>query len=347
MSQLETLGKLVRSVARQAGERRLRIAVVGDMILDNTIEGVSGGVHPEVNVPLLRDAHSQESIGGTANIALHLSRLGAAVSLFGLIGGDLRGRQLLNLLDRQPIDCFLLAQRGWPTPVKDWIYRRDGNHLTLIQRIDYDRPLESAPREQLVGEFRARCSQNVDVVILVDHGLGSIGPESLALVGLAKERKARIVAIPRTLALRGQPVDALVINQADMRRLGNASESADARPLAARYAREFNQHVFLTLFEQGLMVCPAGLREEQGTLIPGHPLEQPDWMGVRDIGAAIVALGLGLGMDLFDLGRLASGFRHLIASQRGNGRVVWRDLYRFAGLEVGADEPAIVRGTGV
>ena len=33
-------------------------------------------------------------------------------------------------------------------------------------------------RPELVGEFRARCPQNVDAVMLVDHGLGSIGPES-------------------------------------------------------------------------------------------------------------------------------------------------------------------------
>ena len=32
--------------------------------------------------------------------------------------------------------------------------------------------------------------------------------------------------------------------------------------------------------------------------------------------------------------RLAMPFRHLVAAQRGNGRVMWRDVFRFVGLEV-------------
>jgi bifunctional ADP-heptose synthase (sugar kinase/adenylyltransferase) len=204
----------------------------------------------------------------------------------------------------------------------------------MIQRIDYDRPLTERAREELVGEFRVRCPAGVQVVILADHGLGSIGPESLALIGLAKERRARIVAIPRTNVLRGQALDAIVLNAVEMRRLAQANEAADPKALAARYAREYNQHVFLTLFEEGVMVCPAGLKAAvQGMLCPGYPLDHADWMGARDLTTGIVALGLAQGMELESIGRLSTVFRHLVASQRGNGRVLWRDVYRFVGLE--------------
>src|SRR3989442_1790599 len=83
------------------------------------------------------------------------------------------------------------------TPRKDWIYRRDENRVETVTRIDYDRPLSGKAREELVGEFRVRCPADAQVVILADHGLGCIGPESLALIGIAKERGAKIVAIPR------------------------------------------------------------------------------------------------------------------------------------------------------
>lgn len=331
MSDPKELQPLLTEVARRLKERRVTVAVVGDMILDNAIEGVQGGRHHDTNVPILREATSQESIGGAANIALSLARLGVEVVLFGVIGSDLPGRQMENLLDRQPFADYLVTERGWPTPRKDWIYERRGDHSALIQRIDYDRPLSARAREELVGEFRARCPAGIDVVILADHGLGSIGPESLAVIGLAKERGARLVAIPRTTVLRGQPLDAIVLNSSEMRRLAGAEDGSDPRALAARHAHEYAQHVFLTLFEDGILICPAGGRGP-GTQAKGYPLENPDWMGARDMATALVAVGLALGLEPVETGRVANVFRHLVACQRGNGRVLWRDVFQFVGL---------------
>src|SRR5262245_9940565 len=325
MAQPKDLQKLVQDVSQKVKQRHLSVAVVGDMILDNAIEGVPGGKHPDIGVPILKRATTQESIGGAANIALILARLGIDATLFGIIGSDLPGRQLENLLDRQNFADYLITERGWPTPHKDWVYMRQENRLSLVQRIDYDRPLSSHARDELVGEFRARCPADVDVVILVDHGLGSIGPESLALVGLAKERRAKLVAIPRTTALRGQPLDIIVINSPEIRNFYDAEPSVDPRPLAARYAREYAQNVFLTLLEEGIWVCPAAAANG-GALVPGYPLQNAQWMGARDMATAIAAVGLALGLDVLDNARLAQGFRHLIASQRGNGRVTWRDV---------------------
>jgi bifunctional ADP-heptose synthase (sugar kinase/adenylyltransferase) len=326
------LQKLVRDVRQRLKSAPVNIAVVGDMILDNAIEGVPGGVHPETKVQILRDATSQESIGGAANIALALSRLGAQVSLFGVIGSDLPGRQLENMLDRQSFATHLLTERGWPTPRKDWIYRRDEGRLESVTRIDYDRPLAGKAREELVGEFRVRCPPEAQVVILADHGLGSIGTESLALIGIAKERGAKIVAIARSPVLRGQPLSAIVVNASEMRRLAGAGDTADPGVLAAKYAREFNQHVFLTLMEEGLMIYAAG---KAGTAVQiGAPdVEIPDWMGVRDITTAIVGVGLGYQLEPGEIGFFSSIFRTLVAGQRGNGRVGWRDVYRAVGLE--------------
>jgi bifunctional ADP-heptose synthase (sugar kinase/adenylyltransferase) len=171
----------------------------------------------------------------------------------------------------------------------------------------------------------------VDVVVLADHGLGCIGPESLALIGLAKERRARLVAIPRSAVLRGQPLDAIVINASEMRRFAEAGEGADPRALAAGYAREYAQHVFLTLMEEGIQVCPSGGRAP-GTLVAGYPLEHFQWMGARDMATALVAVGLALGLEPLANARLANVFRHLVAGQRGNGRVLWRDVFQFVGL---------------
>src|SRR5947209_7175817 len=240
MPNSQELQGLVQEVAQKLQDRRVSVAVVGDMILDNAIEGVPGGKHAEIGVPIMRDATTQESIGGAANIALALTRLGVDVTLFGIVGSDLPGRQLENLLDRQPFAHHFITERGWPTPHKDWIYQRQDGRLSLVQRIDYDRPLTGSAREELVGEFRARCPADVDVVIIADHGLGTIGLESLPLVGLAKERNAKLVAIPRTSTMAGQPVNAIVINSPEMRVIAGADVQAGPQALAERYAQQYS-----------------------------------------------------------------------------------------------------------
>jgi bifunctional ADP-heptose synthase (sugar kinase/adenylyltransferase) len=204
--------------------------------------------------------------------------------------------------------------------------------VTLRQRIDYDKPLSGQAREELAGEFRMRCPAKVDVAILADHGLGSIGPESLGLIGLAKDRRARLVAIPRTSSLRGQPLDAIVINSPEIRQMSGGTSDADPKTLAARYAREYAQTVFLTMLEEGILVCPSGTASA-GTLIKGYPCDSFQWMGARDMATAVIALGLALDLDPVSTGQLANAFRHLVACQRGNGRVLWRDVFRFVGLE--------------
>lgn len=326
----QALQGLLKDFYARLRERPPSVAVIGDMILDNHIEGVPAGRHPEIGVPILRDGSSHESTGGAANIALAMARLGVRVILFGVVGSDLIGRQMENLLDRQTFVHYQVTERGWPTPHKHWIYQRKDDRLSLLYRIDYDKPLSGRAREQLLGEFRARCPAQVDVVVLADHGLGSIGPESMPVIELAREKRAKLVGIPRSTVLKGQPLDAIVINCAEMRVMEGAEPDAEPRALAAKYARQYAQDVFLTMLEEGIYACPA--RGQAGTLIPGYPLQSAHWMGARDMATVIVALGLALGMDPVDNARLANAFRHLVASQRGNGRILWRDVFQFVGL---------------
>jgi bifunctional ADP-heptose synthase (sugar kinase/adenylyltransferase) len=331
MPEPRELQGLVRDMAARLKERGLSVAVVGDINLDTTIEGCPGGRHPEIGIPVLREATRHESIGGAANIALALGRLGIGVACFGVVGSDLAGRQLESMLDRQPFRHYLVQAKSWPTPRKDWIYEKVGDRTELVQRIDFGRSLAADFRLELVGEFRARSPAKLDVIVLVDHGLGTIGKESIALIEMARGHGVKVVAIPRTRVLGTQPLDAIVINKAEMRGLVKEAEG-DPCALAARYAREYAQHVFLTMLSEGICVCPAGAAA--GTVIPdyGYPSETPHWMGARDMAAAIIAVGLALEMDPVETGRLANAFRHLIASQRGNGRVTWRDIHQFVGL---------------
>lgn len=65
-----------------------RILVVGDVMLDRYWKGTSVRLSPEAPVPVVNVAGIENRLGGAANVALNLARLGANVALCGLVGAD-------------------------------------------------------------------------------------------------------------------------------------------------------------------------------------------------------------------------------------------------------------------
>lgn len=330
MSPAKTLQTIAQEVADQVKQQPPSVAVLGDMILDVTIEGVPGGIHAETQAPLLKGASSQESIGGAGNIALALSRLGVHVTLFGIVGADLPGRQLAETQGRMNFTSHLVTCRGWPTPRKQWIYERAGDAVQIMQRIDFDRPLPPEAREQLLGEVRARYRSDTQVLIVADHGLGAMGTETLEAIRIAQHGGAKVVAIPRTRLDHYRRVDVLVPNPTEMRELVGLEGKGEAQGAAARYAEEHGVNVYLTQGSKGLFVCCPAIELVQ--IVPTKPIEHPQKMGARDMVVAIIALGSALKLPPLHVAELANAFSYLVVQQRGNGTVFWNDLFEELGI---------------
>ncbi|MFW6124872.1 MAG: bifunctional heptose 7-phosphate kinase/heptose 1-phosphate adenyltransferase [Pirellulales bacterium] len=334
MSHLEELVRVAEEAFHRVHGEEIPIAIVGDLILDVAVEGVPGGIHPETNVELLKDASVQESIGGAGNVALILARLGVHVTLFGLVGHDLPGRQLSEMLERQRYESYLVHQRDWPTPRKEWIYKRDGTNLEPVLRIDYDQPLPGSGRKELLGEFRARHRRDTRVLVVADHGLGAMGTETGKIIELAQKVGAKVVAIPRTALAQYEKADALVPNPTEMRQRMGLHGKGPAKKEADAFAKKYGLTVYLTQGREGIYVATT---EPKGShLSPTQSVPNPQKMGARDMALAVVALGLALELPPADTALLANGFATLVVRQRGTGVVHWEDLFRSLGRETPA-----------
>ena len=72
----------------EGGFSRLKILVVGDLMLDRYIHGDVNRISPEAPVPVLRHATRTERAGGAANVAMNLAGLGVKCYLAGYWGRD-------------------------------------------------------------------------------------------------------------------------------------------------------------------------------------------------------------------------------------------------------------------
>ena len=75
-----------------------KILIVGDIILDEYLQGTVSRVSPEAPVPVLRPDDRELRLGGAANVAANVKSLGSKVELLGVVGKDTAATELRALL---------------------------------------------------------------------------------------------------------------------------------------------------------------------------------------------------------------------------------------------------------
>src|SRR5690606_33857407 len=89
--------ELVRIVRRFG---RVRLLVVGDLMLDRFVWGRVERISPEAPVPVVAVTHENDHLGGAANVAANVRALGGHASVVGVVGRDEAGRKIVDELRR-------------------------------------------------------------------------------------------------------------------------------------------------------------------------------------------------------------------------------------------------------
>ncbi|HEY6326060.1 MAG TPA: D-glycero-beta-D-manno-heptose-7-phosphate kinase [Candidatus Cybelea sp.] len=158
--------------ARTLFERanRLRIMVVGDLMVDEWIWGTVTRISPEAPVPVVAVADHSFTLGGAGNVANNLRALRARVAFVGAVGDDTFAEQVRDLLRAEDVDdagVFTIFDR--PTTRKTRIVA----HSQQVVRADWESTstLQDADRHRMAEFVRERAPQ-CDAVILSDYAKG-------------------------------------------------------------------------------------------------------------------------------------------------------------------------------
>ncbi len=77
--------------------KKLRVLIVGDIMVDNYILGKVDRVSPEAPVPVVDVIKTESRLGGAGNVALNIQAMGAIPKLCTVIGVDKEGELLKKL----------------------------------------------------------------------------------------------------------------------------------------------------------------------------------------------------------------------------------------------------------
>jgi rfaE bifunctional protein kinase chain/domain len=155
----------------------LRIAVWGDIILDEYLTGATRRVSREAPVLILAFRNREFFLGGAGNAILNLNALGVEAVPIGVLGNDDSGRMVRRILKKSGVSAEAIwIEKGYPTPLKTRILAgEDNTRKQQILRIDREGQVpDSAKLKAGLREALAKAAENCDALLVSDYHYATV-----------------------------------------------------------------------------------------------------------------------------------------------------------------------------
>jgi rfaE bifunctional protein kinase chain/domain len=306
-----------------------RVAVFGDLIVDEFIYGELSRVSREAPV-LILDYDSTDIVpGGAGNAASNVAALGGAPAAVGVAGRDETGRRLLEVMRRHVDVRGVGRPAGYRTPTKTRILA-GGVHSAKQQVVRIDRGTrptftgaERRAVESRLGEACARAA----ALLVSDYGTGLVTPGAVAR---ARRRLPRLpgrrpaVLVDSRYSLLGfRGMTACTPNESEVEHLLDIRIGENVKILekAGRelLLRTRSQAVLITRGSRGMALFE---RDRPTIHIPIFGSDQiADVTGAGDTVIATMTLALAAGATFLEAARLANYAGGLVVMKRGTATV--------------------------
>jgi len=323
--------RLERSQAKLLLEklRGCRVAVLGDLMLDEYLYGEVSRISPEAPVPIVRVLREQAVLGGAANVAANLKAIGAEPYLVGTLQNDAAGRRMLDLLARHEIGVGgVVLDPARPTIIKTRVIGRQQQML----RIDREEPGEM--QEGAIAGLRASLEQalvGAGALIISDYAKGVVGEEIMTVVrDLCLKTDLPWIVDPKPAHrefYRGATL--MTPNTKELSELAGFSTKTDEE--VARAGRKLAEDLELagllvTRSEKGMALLAPDTRHKDPWWIPTEAREVFDVSGAGDTVIAVFSAAVAVGADWKDAAMLANAAAGVVVGKMGTATVTAEEL---------------------
>lgn len=171
---------LTKSVLRKRikGLTGGRVIVMGDLLIDELLEGKPERISREAPVLILEHVDTELIPGGAANTAHNITALGGICHAIGVCGDDEYAGKLARLLEGCGISHSLVKDPTRPTTVKTRILSKSHSLMQQLLRLDRisHEPLSAAITKQLVSKLQG-ATTGYKAIILSDYRSGVVSDE--------------------------------------------------------------------------------------------------------------------------------------------------------------------------
>ena len=166
----------------------VRIAVVGDMMLDEYLIGKVNRISPEAPVPIVNIEKERFVLGGASNVANNLTSLKGKVFVYGVIGDDANGEKFIKELEEKNIDSNgIVKDETRPTIIKSRVLSQGQQLLRLDWEKDTD--ISEDIQNKLLKNIEKNI-ENIDAILLSDYNKGLLTKHlSEKIIEVAKKQQ--------------------------------------------------------------------------------------------------------------------------------------------------------------
>ena len=176
----------------------MKVAIVGDVMLDTYWWGNVERISPEAPVPVVVLDQKELRMGGAGNVALNTAALGACTVVFSVIGNDDDGRSLISLLQKHNIDCSnVVTSSDRITTNKTRIISRNQHMLRLDAEMTRD--INNEEQDLLIKKFaHFIITEKPAVVIFEDYNKGVLTEQGIVqMMGLCLQNDILTTVDPK------------------------------------------------------------------------------------------------------------------------------------------------------
>jgi len=159
-----------------ANTKDAKILVLGDVGLDQYLNGSVERISPEAPVPVVNLNKKEKKLGLAANVGKNLSAMGARCDLVGLVGEDQAGEDIKSLLESwSGVTAKLVVSQSRPTTEKTRVL--SGQHHLLRLDEEDSSALSEIEKKMFFEHIEKLDFTEYSHVILEDYGKGVLFEE--------------------------------------------------------------------------------------------------------------------------------------------------------------------------
>jgi len=291
---------------------RLRVIVIGDLIVDEYINCDPVGMSQEDPTIVVTPVEQHEFVGGAGIVAAHAASLGAKVRLITVAGIDGAAAFAKETLQDYGVQHLVFADDSRPTTVKQR-YRAAGK--TLL-RVSHLRQHEIRP-EIATSVFDAVVDHvgETDLIIFSDFNYGCL-PQALVdqIIAVGKAQGVMMVADSQASSQvsdisRYQGMALVTPTEREARLALRDSNSGLAVIAEALRKKAHAQNVVITLGSEGILVHAQNMSEWATDQLPSFNSSPKDAAGAGDSFLCCASMALCTGANIWQsvyLGSLAA-----------------------------------------
>ncbi len=286
---LKTIDEIFSSFDHQ------KILIIGDVMLDSYVWGNVDRISPEAPVPVVQVRKKEKRLGGAGNVAKNIVSLGAQPLLCTVIGDDLEGRYLMELLEERGMSREgVVASKLRITTIKERFLSGSQHILRVDEEHIHD--LTSDEKRELKKKIK-KLLPETQAVIMEDYDKGVLDKDIIRYtIQLANELKIPTIVDPKRKNFdhyrhatlfkpnlkeirEGMKID---LDKDDLSGLKKAVDLLKAKLEV--------ENILVTLSDKGVYLSA----DHQDYLVPAHVRSISDVSGAGDTVVSIAALCMSL-----------------------------------------------------